>query len=173
MLLQDAHDLVRAHLGDSHRARHSVFVGFAMRRLAQQLGSDEVLWEVVGLCHDLDINATRTAPTNHGLVPAKWLRGKLPPDALVAIEAHDHRTGVTSETLVADCLKLADALAGIFERMGERTATTLSSPGAEVALLREFADRPYLPAMVLEGSRKCHAPLSALAEICASGPEPH
>jgi predicted hydrolase (HD superfamily) len=170
--LPDAHNLIRHHLGDSSRAKHSAFVGFAMRRLAQRLGSDEVLSEVVGLCHDLDYEDTRTEPARHGLTTAKWLKGELPFDALQAIEAHDHRTRVMSETPIADCLKLADALAIIVEKLGERAAAVLASADAEPTLLREFADRAYLPSMVLAISRKRRLPLAVLAEICSSAP-PH
>jgi len=107
----EANNLILFHLGDGLRARHSVFVGYVMDHLAKLLGEDHVHWEVTGLCHDLDFEVTAEDRSRHGLLAAEWLRDELPDVALVAIQSHDHRTGILSETKLALALKLADAIA--------------------------------------------------------------
>ncbi len=108
---EDAVVLLDKHLGDSLRARHSLFTGFLMKHLARMLDQPADLWEVTGICHDLDFDVTKADRSRHGLVTAEWLKDDLPDDALLAIQAHDHRTGVVSDTKLADGLKLADAVA--------------------------------------------------------------
>jgi hypothetical protein len=49
--------------------------------------------------------------SRHGLLTASWLVGDLSPNALRAIDAHDDRTGIRSDTRLADMLKLVDVLA--------------------------------------------------------------
>ncbi len=46
--------LVSRHLGDTPRAAHSRLVAYLMRHLAGTFAADADLWEIVGLCHDLD-----------------------------------------------------------------------------------------------------------------------
>ena len=172
LTVQAALALVDQHLGDSPRSRHSIFVGFAMHQLAEPLMEDGTLWEITGLCHDLDFESTRLDPTRHGLLTAQWLDGQLPEAALLAIRAHDHRTGMTSETPIAHALKLADALALISAGLGEQTIPVLDSPDAEALLADEFASRPYLPTMLLIHSQRLSITLPALARICHNGPSP-
>jgi predicted hydrolase (HD superfamily) len=170
--IQAALDLVRDHLGTSPRARHSIFVGFAMHHLAEPLMADGTLWEITGLCHDLDFEATRQNPSQHGILAAQWLEGQLPEAALVAIRAHDHRTGITSDTPITHALKLADTLAVISAALGERTTAVLDSPDVEALLADEFATRPHLPTMLLAHSHRLGITLPALARIWTLGPPP-
>lgn len=124
--LAEAEQLVAERLGTTPRAAHSRFVGLAMGQLALRLDADAGLWRVVGMVHDLDYLAVGTDWNRHGLLTAEWLAGRLPAEALTAIAAHDHRTGVRSETLIAQMLKLADGLAVLDEAVGrERTLAAL------------------------------------------------
>jgi predicted hydrolase (HD superfamily) len=90
----EALDLIHKHLDDTPRAAHSRFVGYVMRELASALGANVHLWEITGLCHDLDFFVTSSDGSQHGLLTVRWLAGQLPDDALAAIAAHDHRTGI-------------------------------------------------------------------------------
>lgn len=141
--LAEAEQLVAERLGATPRAAHSRFVGLAMGQLAQQLDADAVLWRVVGLVHDLDYFAVGTDWSRHGLLTAEWLAGRLPAEALAAIAAHEHRTGVQSETLVAQMLKLADGLAVLDETAG-RERTVMALRGGASALGEIVGSRPFL-----------------------------
>ena len=109
--LGEAERLIDERLGATPRAAHSRFVGLLMARLAWELDDDAGLWRVVGLVHDLDYFAVDVDWSRHGVLTATWLAGRLPPEALEAIAAHDHRSGVNSSSRMAQMLKLADALA--------------------------------------------------------------
>src|SRR5262249_17277001 len=112
--------LVSEHLGTTPRAAHARFVAYVMRQLAQTFAVDAGLWETVGLCHDLDFFKTRDNRSQHGLLTIQWLGDRIPVEAQTAIASHDHRTGVRSDTLLADMLKIADVIAVIDAELGRR-----------------------------------------------------
>jgi predicted hydrolase (HD superfamily) len=173
LTIAEAQSLVAEHLGTSSRARHSEFVGYAMRRLAEHLGADAVLWEVTGLVHDLDVEATATDRSQHGLVTSQWLANRLPADALTALAAHDHRTGVSDDTPLASALRLADALAVACGDLGpDAAADLLDAPGAVAHLAEGLSNRPYLAALVTENAASLDIPIALLADILRSGPAP-
>lgn len=72
--LERARAAVSEHLGASRRAVHSIVVGHAMRNLAERLGADTDLREIVRLCHDLDYFATAQDRSRHGVLVANWLK---------------------------------------------------------------------------------------------------
>ena len=90
----DANLLVSKYLGDTPRAAHTRFVAHMMRQLAGVFAAGANLWEIVGLCHDLDFLETSGRWSQHGLLTIKWLGDRIPTDAQHAIAAHDHRTGM-------------------------------------------------------------------------------
>jgi putative nucleotidyltransferase with HDIG domain len=98
MLIEEARYRIMARLGSSKRAEHSLFVGHIMKFLAKQLGADLSLWEAAGLYHDLDFSVTANDRRQHGILAANWLANDLPMEALDAIRAHDHRTGIQAHT---------------------------------------------------------------------------
>jgi predicted hydrolase (HD superfamily) len=164
--------LVDKHLGSGLRARHSIFVGCLMKHLANTLDENAELWEIAGICHDLDFDVTTDDRSRHGMVAAEWLKDDLPAVALAAIRSHDHRTGVVSDTKLADALKLSDAIA-----IGEITAgrpamvLALAQPDDGEAMRSALADRPYLPDMILKYSQKHEISLAAMADVCNAAPQ--
>ena len=162
--LNEAERLIANHLGDTPRARHSQFVAAVMAALATSTGAEEALWRAVGLLHDIDYPLTAATPEDHGLLAAEWLAGRLPEDALLAIAAHDHRSGVISETPIARGLKLADALAVLDERAGRQPL--LQALGENEAALRLLTyERPWLAEMVLRYSNQLHLTREALSTL--------
>jgi hypothetical protein len=141
-----------------------------MGQLAQRFGENQDLWTVVGLCHDLDYRETGADRSQHGIVTARLLAGDLPPEALAAIEAHDHRTRVKSDTKLADVLKLADALAIADLQLGRGNAAVLRAPHPEDELRTRLGTRSYIADIVLELSRRHGITLRQLAAICEAAP---
>jgi hypothetical protein len=157
--------LLRDHLGDTPRAAHSRLVAHIMREVAHHFRADVHLWEVVGLCHDLDFFETGADGQRHGLLAAEWLAGKLPEEALAAIRAHDHRTGVRSESLLADMLKLADVLAVLDDVLGRERLCGIGD--GEALTEQELGGRAYLADMLSHYAAKHALTHSQLAEIRA------
>jgi hypothetical protein len=162
--------LVARQLGDTPRARHSIFVGHVMRRLAAATGHDAGLWYVTGLVHDLDYFETSEDRSRHGLVAAEWLAGELPEIALEAIRAHDHRTGITAATPIAAALKLADALAIVMDSVGKDAGHLLSEPNAAALLTARLAARPWLVPMLVDNASAIGLTLDAVAGMLADAP---
>ena len=162
--------LVARQLGDTPRARHSIFVGHVMRRLAAATGHDAGLWYVTGLVHDLDYFETAEDRSRHGLLAADWLANELPEPALGAIRAHDHRTGVTSTTPIACALKLADALAITMDSVGGDAGNLLGHPDAIGLLTARLATRPYLVPMMVDNAAAIGLDLETLVPLLSDAP---
>jgi len=157
-------------LGTADRARHSTFVGHAMRSLAEIVGADALLWELTGLCHDLDFYAVAGDWSRHGIVAAEWLKDELPDDALLAIRSHDHRTGITCDRPICRALKLTDALAIVTYTLGSETSAVLQSRNAADQLATRFAARPYLVSLLVGNAEALGVPLTQLASILRHAP---
>jgi hypothetical protein len=166
----EALDLVHKHLDHTPRAAHSRFVAYVMRQLASVFAADADLWEITGLCHDLDFFATSGDWTQHGLLTIRWLAGRLPDDALQAIAAHDHRTGIQSDTLIADMLNLADAVAVIEKRYGRDLFQQADSGDPYFALRNHLGDRAYLADIVDRRAGQHRLSFRRIRDIVKEGP---
>jgi len=170
LTLAEAETLLGNHLGASSRATHSRFVAYLMRRLAEAVGTNTIVWQLTGLCHDLDIDAVADDWSQHGPLAAQWLDGRLPADALDAIRAHDHRAGVPADTPIARALKLADALAVIATELGTAPTAAILAADAGAELTRRFPARPWLSPLVTENAAAIGLPLDALAPMLTGTP---
>ena len=149
LTLARAHALLDGHLANSSKAAHSRVVAHLMRRIAEVLQEDAQLWGIVGLCHDLDDLETKGQRSLHGIVTAQWLEGGLPPEALEAIRAHDHRTGGLAATEIANALKLTDALAILDEHAGREAIILIDTYDGWRHLAQPLENRPYLLPTIL------------------------
>lgn len=166
----EANALVSRHLGDTPRATHTRVVAHVMGGLAGYFSAPAELWEVVGLCHDLDYFETAEDRTQHGLLTARWLGDRLPEAARQAIAAHDHRTGVQASTLLADMLRVADAAAVIDQRLGRQIWSEADRDRPCASLRKQLGERGYL-AEILDGLASKHAlPFEVVARVIAAAP---
>ena len=166
----DADLLVKQYLGDTPRANHSRFVAHIMRELAPSFSASADLWEVVGLCHDLDYFHTSGDWSQHGLVTVSWLGDNIPVEAQHAIVAHDHRASVQANTILADMLKAADAIAIIDERLGRVALCDTDRANPYAALRRQLGDRSYLSDIVERYSGRHAVSFDRIVEIVAPAP---
>ncbi len=166
----EALDLIRKHLDDTPRAAHSRFVGYVMREFASIFAANADLWEITGLCHDLDFLVTSCDWSQHGLLTIRWLAGQLPDDALEAIAAHDHRTGIRSDTLIADMLNLADAAAVIDERFGRDLFQQADNGDPYTTLRNHLGDRAYLADILDRRASKHRLSFGRIRDIVTAGP---
>jgi hypothetical protein len=141
-----------------------------MRRFAVLLGGDADLWEIVGLCHDLDFLVTSGDWSRHGLLTVEWLGDRIPADAQAAIASHDHRIGVQSDTLLADMLKLADALAVIDQRAGRGVLADLDHRDPYLALRKQLGERPYLADIVESCAGRRKLPFAGIVKVMGEVP---
>jgi hypothetical protein len=170
LTLAEAHAFVSRHLGDTPRATHTRVVAHLLRRFAEHFFEDGELWEVVGLCHDLDYFETADDRTQHGVLAACWLRGRLPDVARRAVAAHDHRTGVQADTLLADMLRIADAAAVIDQRLGRAVWADADGDRPYEHLRQRLGERPYLADMLDRYAGKHALPFDIVAHFMAAAP---
>jgi hypothetical protein len=164
--------LVSKHLGATPRAAHTRFVAYLMRQLAREFAADANLWEIVGLCHDLDFFETCENRSQHGLHTIQWLGDKIPAEAQSAIASHDHRTRVLADSLLADALKIADVIAIIDARLGRRKLRDANRNDPIAALRIELDDRPYLCEMLERYTKKHGLSVGSMIDIAAASPLP-
>lgn len=171
MRLIEAEAWVIAKLGATPRAEHSRFVGYLMRSVAGVLAPDEVeLWEITGLLHDLDFFVVDGDWHIHGRTTAVWLEGRLPFSAMLAIAAHDHRSGILSDAPMSEALRLCDALAILDERAGRRAMLGALRSG-EAVIDTLAGEQAYLADMIAGLSASLGLDLLALANALALLPE--
>jgi hypothetical protein len=169
--IAEADGLVAQHLGKTPRANHSRVVAHVMRKLAEALSEPAELWEVVGLCHDLDFFQIDGDWSRHGPMAVEWLGDRIPAEARQAIAAHDHRTGIVADTLLADSLKVADAMTVIDEKLGRPALRTTDAARPYAALRASLGRRSYLADMVEHYTLKHGFPFERLVEALADAPE--
>jgi predicted hydrolase (HD superfamily) len=168
--IEDAHALLHQHLGTTARALHSQVVAYLMHQLALIYAADSRLWEIVGLCHDLDYYATEDDGRQHGLLTIRWLQHNLPEEALAAIAAHDYRTGVVTDTLLADMLKVADAVTVLDQCLGRATLLQLLRDDDDSGLRAAVGERSYLSDILQRYAAKHSLPLRRIARILEAAP---
>ena len=166
-----ARQLIADKLGTSPRAAHSLFVGELMAGLAHRFEADAELWRLVGWCHDLDYYAVDGDWSRHGLLASDWLDQRLPDEARAAIRAHDHRTGVVAHSLIADMLKLADALAVFDEQAGRAATAMLRTLTAREAVQETLSDKPWVGALIDDISGRHGLGLDEIAELVSALPQ--
>jgi putative nucleotidyltransferase with HDIG domain len=113
---EEARELMEREVETDALRKHMLAVSTIMEALADNLGieeEDKAKWVLVGLLHDLDYERTKDNFEQHGLITVELLTGKLPEDCLEAIKAHNSRTGVEPESVMAKALIAADAASGL------------------------------------------------------------
>ncbi len=132
--------LVQRELKSEKRREHSLAVARRMERAAAALGADPEEWYLTGLLHDIDLELTQDDMKMHGVLARAMLEGLLPPDALLAIEAHDLRTGVRSDTALAQALRFADVLENLLGRVPVEEISRAAKSGEWGRLISAHAD---------------------------------
>lgn len=111
--------------------KHMLAVAAILRKTAETLGEDQETWELLGIVHDIDYEATMDSPEKHALVSAEMLEGKVHGELIRAVKSHNHEhTGVEPEINMEHALIAADAASGLV------IATALVMPGRKLAEAR-------------------------------------
>ena len=135
---------VHKELGTTDRYGHSLAVAKRMEDMAAVFQADAEEWYLTGLLHDIDLGRTKNEMSRHGVLAQRMLKGMLPSQALLAIEAHDYRTGVRSDTHIAQALRFADIVDNLIPRIGLEVLKTAADTGEWKDLIEghpDFEDR--------------------------------
>lgn len=95
--------------------RHLLANGAAMKALARHFGEDEEKWELVGLLHDADYEATEKDLNKHTTLICQILKDRgVGEDVLAAIRGHgDHFPDTQRTTRLAKAMYAVDNLCGL------------------------------------------------------------
>jgi len=133
----EALDLVRTHVQNRNLQKHMLAVEAVMCAAARHFKTDEVLWGLAGLLHDLDYDETMNDFPRHGFRTAEILRDRdVPEEALHAIKSHPGH--VARDSMMDKVLYAADPVTGLI------VAAALMHPEKKLeAIDVEFLERRF------------------------------
>ena len=109
----DAWDLVCEWIESDSLRKHVLGVEAAMRGYARRDGSDEEIWAITGLVHDLDYERYPDPESGHPRYALKELEERgYPADVIDAVAGHADYLGVPRTTRLAKTLYGVDELSG-------------------------------------------------------------
>ncbi len=132
MTKHEALTLLKQYVKQENMIKHCIASGAVMLALAKKLGQDEEVWQAAGILHDIDVELTTEDLIKLHCTKARAiLAGKLPEDAIAAIEAHNECAGIHARTTVFDhALAAGETITGLI------TATSLVYPDKKVASVK-------------------------------------
>lgn len=157
MLSRDeAKELLERHVETVNLRKHMLAVAAIMEALADRMDCNADVWWLTGLLHDLDYEETKDEPERHAARSAEMLEGRLPGEALQAIQAHNWRhTGVEPSAPLDYALIASDALSGLV------VATALVMPNGTLAevrvrsVLKKIDDSSFAKSIDRDRIRRC------------------
>ena len=147
--------VVRQHVKNETLVKHMVAVGAIMRGLALRFGEDPVMWEDVGILHDVDYEKVGQDWTRHGAVSADIVKDLLPEEALYAIRAHNPQTGSTPKNRVDISLYSADALSGLVIAMALMVPDKKLASVKASSLVKRMKDKSFARNISRENINRC------------------
>ena len=126
---EEAFALVKENVSNKNLIKHMLAVEAIMKEIAETKGYDVEKYSLAGLCHDIDYEKTQDM-TQHGLISAQMVEGKVDQEVVDCIKRHNEMTGNKPETDFDKALVAADAVSGLV------IAAALMMPSKKVAEVR-------------------------------------
>ncbi|MDO9522261.1 MAG: HDIG domain-containing protein [Methanocorpusculum sp.] len=107
--------LLKQHITSPSLLGHCLSTAAVMKGLATELGEDAVLWETIGILHDIDFEEIHEDMEKHGIIGYEilWLAG-VGDEIALPIKRHNHMIfGSDYTTPVEICLQVADSVSGL------------------------------------------------------------
>jgi len=143
MSREEALNLIKKYVSKENNLKHMIAVGGIMEELAIRLGEDAMLWELVGLLHDIDFESCNGIE-DHTLIAKEILKGLVSDNLIEAIMAHNfENTKVPLDSRIKKALVASDALSGLI------VATALVMPSKKLAevkketLIKKFKSKDF------------------------------
>ncbi len=151
----EAMALLLAKNPEQHMVSHALETEAVMAAMAEKLGRDAALWGLTGLLHDLDYPDTKSDPARHGLIARELLEGKLPPEALQAIAAHNsEHTGVMPESEFDYALRAGETVTGLISAAALVRPTRMEGMKGK-SLKKKMKDKSFAAAVRRENIHEC------------------
>jgi putative nucleotidyltransferase with HDIG domain len=152
---EEAIALVKEQNPELHLVQHALASEAVMRALAEHFGEDAEYWGIIGLLHDVDFPHTKDAPEKHGLVAADILLGKMPEDAVAAIQAHNSEcTGVMPQSRLDYALRAGETVTGMVSAAALVRPTGYDGMEAK-SVKKKMKDKAFAANVSRERIREC------------------
>ncbi len=152
---QEAVDLVKEHTTEDFLVQHALASEAILEALAEHFNEDVKLWSLTGLLHDVDYAQTAQTPEKHGLVGCELLEGKLPPEALQAIRAHNgEMNGTIPEHRLDFALRCGESVTGLVVTAALVRPTGITGMQAK-SLKKKMKDKAFAASVSRENIKEC------------------
>ncbi len=152
---EQAFALLTAEQPEPHMVQHALASEAVMQRLALHFGEDTAPWGLAGLLHDIDFPHTRETPEQHGVQAEAILEGKLPPELVYAIKAHNSEyTEAEPKSRLDYALRAAETVTGLISAAALMRPTGME--GMEVkSIKKKMKDKAFAASISRERIREC------------------
>lgn len=152
---EEALELLAQNAVSASLMKHSLASEAVMAALAKHFGEDENLWALTGLLHDLDFPETEATPQKHGLLTVEKLSGKLPPENLNAILAHNaEMNGSQPQSRLDYALRCGESVTGLISAAALMRPTAYE--GMEVkSIKKKMKDKAFAASVSRANIREC------------------
>jgi len=157
---EKALEILHENIKNANLRKHHYGVAAAMKRLAEELGGNPEIWEIVGLLHDADYEKTKDQMERHTLLLAEILESEdISEEVIRSIQSHaSEYSGVDPASLMDYALLSCDDLTGLIVAVAlvhpeKITAVTVDS------VLRKFKTKAFAASVNREKILKCESNL--------------
>jgi len=174
-------ELLHEHTKNQNLCRHMYAVGYAMRALAEKLGGEPDVWEVLGLLHDADWEETKDVPDEHTKHTLMWLKDKGETEGPIVHALMSHNNKRTQlgklEGIMEWALETVDELTGFI------VAVALVRPDKKLetvevkSVMKKWKTKEFAAAVAREQIAQCEEklgiPLPEFIQITLSAMQSH
>lgn len=150
-------DTVKKYIESPNLIKHSIASGAVMKKLAIRLAQDPIKWEITGIIHDIDVEITKTDPTQHTKKAVEILEKEgFENDIIEAVKMHNWEVwGVRSENPFHVALRASETVTGLI------VASAMVLPDKKLAslsvesVLKRFKDKRFAAGAKREVIAEC------------------
>jgi len=111
---EEAIDLLRRYVTLQSHIVHSHATAAIMRKVAEHLGEDAEMWEIIGLLHDIDYDLVEGEMERHGIEGYRILiENGVPENVAEIVRRHNHLLTSGYERPIEVALQAADSASGL------------------------------------------------------------
>ena len=153
MTRSEAFEFVQKNLKNKNMLKHCLASEAVMRALADHFNQDKEMWGLAGLLHDADSEIA--SPDRQGVVVGEMLKGKLVPEIIYAMAAHNEETGIKPKSKIDWGLFSSEKMTGLIVAAALiLPAKKLSDVTAEM-VLRRFKEKSFARGAKRESIKEC------------------
>jgi putative nucleotidyltransferase with HDIG domain len=153
-------EILHENIKNANLRKHHYGVAVAMKKLAEELGGDPEVWEIVGLLHDSDYEKTKDQMERHTLLLAEILDGEDIDDEIIrSIQSHaTEYTGIYPSTPMDYALLSCDDLTGLIVAVALVNPEKLAGVTVK-SVLKKFKAKAFAASVNRDKILKCESNL--------------